>query len=149
VGLDRYALDMADASLTGFRARVDLVFMWGLLLFLIAGVLQIFLAGMGVFDINGRRLEDATSFDPHRALGFAMGGAAVILLILAIVVRAGRRTIILSIVLALLTAFMQSLLASAGEDTAFFGGLHALDGLVILGIAGFMHADARRRRVRP
>jgi hypothetical protein len=38
----------------------------------------------------------------------------------------------------------QSILADLGEDTAFFGGLHAIDGLAILGIAGYLHAAARK-----
>jgi hypothetical protein len=40
---------------------------------------------------------------------------------------------------------VQSLLASVGEDTPFFGGLHALDGLAILGLAGYLFGQARRR----
>ncbi len=123
--------------------------MWGLRLFLIAGVVQIFLAGFGAFDINGQKLADATSFDAHRVLGFAMGAAAIILLVLAAVARASGRTIILSVVLALLSVLIQSILAGAGEDTPFFGGLHAFDGLAILGLAGYLSAEAGRRRSSP
>jgi hypothetical protein len=132
-------------SLSGVRAAADVVFMWGWLLFLVAGLVQIFLAGMGVFDLNGQKLADASSLDPHRALGFAMGGLSLLLLILALVARASGRTIAVSVVVALLANLGQSILASAGENTAFFGGLHALDGLAILGLAGYLFGEARRR----
>jgi hypothetical protein len=32
------------------------------------------------------------------------------------------------------------------DNAALYGGLHALDGLLVLGIAGFLYASARRRR---
>ena len=54
----------------------------------------------------------------------------------------GARAITLSAVLVLLTSFVQSLLAGLGEDTAVYGGLHALDGLLIIGIAGYLYGSA-------
>jgi hypothetical protein len=39
----------------------------------------------------------------------------------------------------------QSVLASLADNTVVFGGLHALDGLAILGIAAFLYASVRRR----
>ena len=45
--------DPAATPLTGVRAAADRAFMWGLALFLLAGVVQIFLAGMGIFDLDG------------------------------------------------------------------------------------------------
>jgi hypothetical protein len=45
-----------------------------------------------------------------------------------------------------LVAVVQSLLTSVGEDSAFVGGLHALDGLVILGLAGHLRGAARLSR---
>ncbi len=137
---------MSHVALSGTRARVDQVFMWGLVVFLVAGVVQIFLAGAGVFGIDGRHLEDATSFDAHRVLGFVMGAGAIVLLVLALVARVNGRTITVTLVLALLSAVAQSLLSAAGDSTAFFGGLHALDGLLILGLAGYLHAEASRRQ---
>jgi 4-hydroxybenzoate polyprenyltransferase len=132
-------------SLSGVRAVADQAFMWGWLLFLVAGLVQIFLAGMGVFDLNGDKLADASSLDPHRALGFALGGLSLILLILSLVARVNTQTMVVSFVVALLANLVQSILADAGENTAFFGGLHALDGLAILGLAGYLFGEARRR----
>jgi hypothetical protein len=135
-------------SLTGVRAAADQVSMWGWMLFLAAGLVQIFLAGMGVFDLNGQKIQDASSLDPHRALGFALAGLSLLLLILAVVARVDTRTIVVSFVVFVLAGAVQSLLAGAGESTAFFGGLHALDGLAILGLAGYLFGQARRRHGR-
>ena len=107
-----------------------------LALFLLAGAVQIFLAGFGVWGGH---------FDAHRILGFTMAGIAVVVLVLALVSRAGTRDVVLAVVLVLLAGGAQSLLAEAGGSGAFWGGLHALDGLAILGIAGFLHGAAIRR----
>jgi drug/metabolite transporter (DMT)-like permease len=132
---------------TGLRRGALTGYRWLLLAFLVLGVVQIFLAGLGVFNLNGEKLgtPGETAFDPHRVLGYVMAVVAVIILVLAVIARAGGRAIILSALLILLAGPAQSILADLGEDTPFFGGLHALDGLVILGIAGFLHSSARRR----
>jgi hypothetical protein len=137
----------APSTLTGLRRGAFTGYRWLLLAFLVLGVVQIFLAGVGVFDLNGEKLGSPgeSAFDPHRMLGFVMAGVAVIILVLAVIARAGGRAITLSALLILLAGPAQSILADLGEDTPFFGGLHALDGLVILGIAGFLHSSSRRR----
>jgi len=68
-----------------------------------------------------------------------------VILVLALVARPGTRAIILSAVLVLLTSLLQSLLAGLADNHAVYGGLHALDGLLILGIAGYLYAWSRRR----
>ncbi|MGH3473246.1 MAG: DUF6220 domain-containing protein [Nocardioidaceae bacterium] len=135
----------SPTTLTGGRATVDKVFMWGLMLFLVACLVQFFLAGLGVFDLQGHKIQNAGSLDPHRALGDALGVLSLVLLILALVAHVSSRTMLVSLLLAVLTAGAQSALAAAGETTAFWGGLHALDGLIILGVAGFLQGEARRR----
>ncbi len=134
-------------TLTGLRRGALIGYRWLLLAFLLLGVVQIFLAGLGVFDLHGQELgaPGETAFDPHRNLGFALSGLALIILVLALIARPDARSIILSAVLFLLAALVQSILAGLGDDTPFFGGLHALDGLAILGIAGFLHSSSRRR----
>jgi hypothetical protein len=112
------------------------IYRWALTLFLVAGAVQIFLAGFGAFH---------GGFAAHRGLGFGMAGLAVIILVLALVARVGTRDVVLAVVLVLLAGAVQSLLAGLGEDGAFWGGLHALDGLAILGIAGFLQGAAIRR----
>ena len=136
------------APVTGLRRGAFLGYRWVLLAFLLAGMVQIFLAGLGVFRLQGEGLAAGgdTAFAPHRALGFTMAGIALLILVLAVIARPGARAIILSAVLVLLTSLMQSLLAGLADSHAVYGALHALDGLAILGIAGFLYASARRRQ---
>jgi hypothetical protein len=129
------------ATSTGFRHAALTGYRWLLLVFLLAGAVQIFLAGLGVFGLFD---TGGDTFAPHRALGFAMAGIALLILVLALIARPGARAITGSAVLVLLTALVQSLLAGLGKDHAAYGGLHALDGLLILGIAGYLYAQARR-----
>jgi hypothetical protein len=134
---------------SGLRRGAFLGYRWALLAFLLAGVTQIFLAGLGVFRLQGEGLAAGgdTAFAPHRALGFTMAGIAQLILVLALIARPGARAITGSAVLVLLTSLMQSLLAGLGEDHAAYGALHALDGLLILGIAGYLYAQSRRRDI--
>ena len=113
------------------------VYRWGLLVFLAAGVVQIFLAGLGAF----RLLHGAgdSALDPHRTLGFAMAGMAIVLLILALIARAGIRVISGLVLLVILTSFVQSLLASLADHHAVYGALHATDGLLILAIPAYLY----------
>ncbi len=64
-----------------------------------------------------------------------MAGVALLILVLALIARPGARAITGAAVLVVLTSFMQSLLAGLADDHAVYGGLHAFDGLLILGIA--------------
>jgi hypothetical protein len=132
----------ATTPVTGLRRGAFLGYRWALLAFLLAGAAQISLAGLGVFSLHD---QGDAAFAPHRDLGFAMAGLALLILVLAVIARPGARAIVGAAVLVLLTSLMQSLLAGLGEDHAAYGALHALDGLLILGIAGYLYARARRR----
>ena len=137
--------DVSAASNTRRRGTVLAVYRWGLLVFLAAGVVQIFLAGLGTF----RLLHGAgdSAFDPHRVLGFVMAGIAVIVLILALTARPGTRAIAGVALLVLLTSFVQSLLAGLADDHAIFGALHAVDGLLILAIPAYLYVWSRHQAV--
>lgn len=132
---------------TGLRPGALLAYRWALLAFLLAGVAQISLAGLGAFRLQDQGLAAAGdgAFAPHRALGFSMGGIALLILVLAVIARPGARAITGSAVLVLLTSLMQSLLAGFAQDHVVFGALHALDGLLILGIAAYLYFWSRRR----
>jgi carbon starvation protein CstA len=132
---------------TGLRRGAFLGYQWLLLAFLLAGAAQIFLAGLGAFRLQDQGLAAAgdSAFAPHRALGFSMGAIALLILVLAVIARPGVRAIVGSAVLVLLTSLMQSLLAGFAEDHVVFGALHALDGLLILGIAACLYFWSRRR----
>ena len=135
------------APLTGLRRGAQQGYPWALLAFLLAGVAQIFLAGLGAFRLQDQGLAAAgdSAFAPHRALGFGMAGIALLILVLAVIARPGARAVVGSAVLVLLTSLMQSLLAGFAEDHAVYGALHALDGLLILGIAAYLYFWSRRR----
>ena len=59
------------------------------------------------------------------------------------VTRPGARAITGSAVLVVLTSLMQS--AGLADDHAIYGGLHAFDGLLILGIGGYLYVRSRQR----
>jgi hypothetical protein len=122
-------------QLSGPRRYAFTGYRWLLLAFLLAGCAQIFLAGLGVFSFGDHDVAGGTSaFDAHRVLGFGLGGAAVIIFVLALIARPGVLPVVLSGVLVVQTTLLQSLLAGLADNTALYGGLHALDGLLVLGI---------------
>ena len=131
------------------RRRAHAGYRWLLILFLVAGAVQIFLAGFGVFHLHAYGL-DATAGDsalqPHRVLGVVMAGIALLIVAFSLVARPGARAIGLSVVLLALTSFAQSLLAGLADNHAVYGGLHALDGLLIIAIAACLLYAARARR---
>jgi hypothetical protein len=130
---------------TRLRRAAQAGYRWALLAFLALGAVQIFLAGLGAFRIDNLGVSGDTAFAPHRAVGFAMAGVALLILVLALIARPGGRAVIGSVLLFLLAVLVQSLLASLADNSVWFGGLHALDGLAILGIAAFLYLAARRQ----
>jgi Family of unknown function (DUF6220) len=134
-------------SISPLRRAAFAGYRWLLLIFLLLCVVQIFLAGFGVFSLDGKEVgaPGETAFNPHRSVGFALGGLAVIVLILALVARHSARSMLLTGVMFLLAFLGQSFLADLGRSNAFAGGLHALDGLAILGIAGYLYGWSRRQ----
>src|SRR3954469_21542986 len=140
---------VASSDLVGWRRGVDRAFIYLVTLFFVGVLLQVFFAGVGAFGELGdhvTKLEDASSFDPHRALGNILGALALILLILAALARAARSVWIGALVLAVLAAVAQSGLAAGGEDNKWVGGLHALDGIIIiLLLAGWLTGMGHRR----
>jgi hypothetical protein len=119
------------------------IYRWWLVVFLAAGVVQIFLAGLGAFKLLHGAGDPA--LDPHRALGFVMAGMAIIILILTLIARPGVRAIIGAVVLVLMTSVLQSLLAGLADNHVIFGALHATDGLFILAIPAYLYVWTGRR----
>ena len=134
-----------ETTETGLRRAAQAGYRWLLLAFLVLGAVQIFLAGLGAFRIDNLGVSGETAFAPHREVGFAMGGVALFILVLALIARPGVRAVIASALLFVLAVVVQSLLVSLADNTVWFGGLHALDGLAILGIAAFLYLAARRQ----
>jgi len=137
--------DQDQAARPGTR-RAATAYRWALLVFVLAVAVQIFLAGLGVFSFgNGDRAGGDHAFSAHQGLGFAIGGVSIILLVLAIMARAGKLAVWLAVALVVQTDLLQSLLDTLGGDSAAFGGLHALDGLLIAASAGVQYVLVRRR----
>jgi hypothetical protein len=98
-------------------------------------LMQFFLAGAGAFG--------ATSFTAHTALGTTLIGLTAIALLAALVARRLRRHTALLFGVTLL----QGLLGTLGADTqAWFGGLHAVNALAVMGAAATL---ARRTAAAP
>ena len=93
---------------------------------LLACVVQIVFAGLGAYG---------ASFDAHRALGGIIMMLTVLMLVAVLIARPSWITVGLTVLVVLLTSVGQNVLAQLGDDTdAWFGGIHALDGLVIMGL---------------
>lgn len=139
-------MSQPEPALSTSRRAADTVFAYLAALLLLGVVVQFFLAGLGVFGIAGHQeLDDVKSLDPHRALGHILGAVAILMFLAALVARTSKAKIWVSIVIALLAELVQSALAGGGEDHHWLGGLHALTGVIILGLAGWMHRISRDR----
>jgi len=126
----------AQKPASGVRQGALVVYRWVLAVLLLDIAVQFFLAGLGIF---------AGDFDAHVINSIVISGLTFVVLVLALVARVGRRDVVLAVVLFLLASFAQSFFRMWAGDQAFWGGMHALDGLVILGIASFLHVTAIRR----
>jgi hypothetical protein len=105
-------------------------------LFLACVVVQVFLAGLGVF-------AGAQNFTVHRDFGYTFGWLTLVLLLLALGGRLGKRWIGLSALILLLFAF-QSVFVAFREAVPAVAALHPVNALAIFGLA--LHL-ARRSRV--
>ena len=128
------------------RRMATTVYHWGLAAFLLLGGVQIFLAGLGVFRVFQGAHQ---AFAPHETVGFVMAGAALVILVAALLSRPGKAAVAGAAVLVVQTSLLQSLLAGLGDDHALYGGLHAFDGLAALGIAAWLWARSRPRKPHP
>jgi hypothetical protein len=104
--------------------------------FVACAVVQIFLAGLGVFD-------DARAFVTHREFGYLFGWLTLVVLVLALAGRMPRRVTGLSVLLLVLFA-LQSLLVAVRADLPAIAALHPLIGVAILGV-GIMTARSSWR----
>jgi Mn2+/Fe2+ NRAMP family transporter len=111
-----------------------------------ACVVQIFLAGRGAFGVHGSaKLDDQSSFDPHRALGEIIAAAAVLAFVCTLVVWRDRKLIGYALALAVMAEVIQHALALPKHP--WVAGLHAVDGVGILALSGWLaHAAWSRSR---
>jgi hypothetical protein len=128
------------------RRGFDVAYGYLAAVFVLGVLLQVFFAGVGVFGFNATKVAQASSFDPHRAWGSVLMIVSVILLILALAAWQSLATVLSTFVLALLVVVAQIGLAAAGDSHKWIGGLHALDGMIILLLALWLAVMAWRRR---
>lgn len=112
-------------------------------LFAACNIVQIYLAGLGVFD-------SPDAFLTHRDFGYLFGVLTLVMLVLALVGRLPRAMIGASAALLVLFA-LQSVFVLVRADAPGLAALHALNGFLIAGIAVVVAWHARRyfRTERP
>jgi hypothetical protein len=111
-------------------------------LFVAGVVVQVFLAGLGVFD--GPR-----SFVTHTTWGFSLQVFPLVLLVLALIGRLGRRQVVYPLVL-IVMFILQSVFVAVRGDLPMVAALHPVNGFGILLIGIAMTRDAwLARDVRP
>jgi len=138
----------AAATATGQRGALPpAIQLWLAVLTLAAVVTEFALAGLGAFRGSDAASAQDSFYDPHRVLGFGIAGLVVLLLAAVIAGRARRRAVIVAVLLVILAAAGQPLLAQAGGTHAWVGSLHAVNGLLILGLTATLARDARANRV--
>jgi mercuric ion transport protein len=103
-----------------------LVFSGAAWLFVAAIVLQVFLAGAGLFKL--------TDFTPHGYLGWFLPLAPIPLIILGVVAGVGRRTLLLTIALLVLTG-VQPELAAARDENPVLAAFHPVNALLVFWLA--------------
>jgi hypothetical protein len=131
---------------SGLRRGADLAYGYLAAFFVLGVLFQVYLAGVGVFGINARKVADASSLDPHRMWGSVLMVLALVLLILALVARQSAAVVLSTLLLAVLVIVAQMGLAAAGDSNKWLGGAHALDGMIILLLSLWLAIAAWRRR---
>jgi len=123
-------------------------------LFFFACIVQIFLAGRGVFGIRsssryhkpGDFFDHQHSLTSHRTLGLILGGVAILMLLLTLI--AGNKAILpWTFALAVLAFLVQSITADPSHP--WVAAFHPLSGVAILGISGSLAHKAWRRPTGP
>lgn len=110
--------------------------------FTACSVVQVFLAGLGVF-------EGPAAFITHREFGWTYGWLTLAILVLALAGRAPRRITAAAVLLLVLFA-MQSVLVALRTEMPALAALHPLNGFAILGIGGLVaRASWLARRAYP
>ena len=95
-------------------------------LFAVGAIVQVFLAGLGVFD-------DPSAFITHRDFGYTLSLLPIVMAVLALVGGLPRRFAGLSALLFVLF-ILQSVFVAMRDSTPAVAALHPLNGFLILGL---------------
>jgi len=110
--------------MAGLARGIHLVAIW---LFAACAVVQVFLAGLGVFVGPDR-------FALHRDFGYTFSLLLIVVLVAAIVGRLGRRQIGWAVLLMVLFA-LQSVFIAMRSSAPEVAALHPVNGFLIIGVA--------------
>ena len=130
------------------RRGATTVLKWFSGLYVVLIIVQVFLAGEGIFglyniehsddcDKSGAHcIANSKTLDPHRALGFflAFPGAILFLIVALIAMHPNKRIRTVSIVVPILT-FVQMILPGLGR---WGGAFHPLTAILVLGLFGWL-----------
>lgn len=125
-----------DRSLSGvarFARYAYAVVVW---VFLVAVVVQVFLAGLAIFS------DDPRDIGLHIDLGWILHLAPVLILVAAAVGRVGRSTLLWAGAL-VATMLVQPFLPGMAEASAALAALHPVNALLIFGIAAKLARGGR------
>ena len=120
-------------------ARTALPYLAGL--FVACALVQVFLAGLGVFDGPG-------NFITHRDFGYTFSVLILAMIVLALVARAPRRITGLSLLLAL-QFILQSVFVAVRADLPQVAALHPVNGFLILLVGTVVTREAWAARRAP
>ena len=134
--------------MSGVRNGARSVLKWFAALYVVAIIVEVFLAGEGIFGLKNiehsndcnkaaaRCVANSTTLDPHRALGFilTLPGALLFLVVALLAWHPSKRIRIVSIVVPIL-AFVQTILAGLGR---WGGAFHPLNAILVLGLFGWL-----------
>jgi mercuric ion transport protein len=110
-------------------------------LFAVCIVVQVFLAGLGVFD-------SPTAFATHRDFGYTFGLLTLVMVVIAAVGRLPKRLIGLS-ALTLLQIALQSVFIAFRQDMPVIAALHPVNGVLLLVVAIWLGREAWTGRDQP
>jgi len=124
----------------GARSIARLIHAGLAVLFPVGLAVQIFLAGLGVFD-------GPQAFATHRDVGYMLQAVPFLLAIVGVIGRVPRRLTGLAILIFALF-FVQSILVSVRADAPSIAALHPVNGFLITILALVLARDAWRGRQR-
>ena len=129
------------------------VYRWWAAILSLAVVVQIGFAGYGAFNA-AEKVEDNDSiskkayedgWDPHTGFGYIVFLGGVLLFLLALVSRPGRRGVLWALAVPLLL-ILQIVLAWIGESVGQLGFLHPINAFIVLGVLGSLTGRLWRGR---
>jgi|SRR5579872_219540 len=139
------------------RNGATTVVKWFSAVYVVAIVLQVFLAGEGIFRIGvikhsndcdksgAHCVANSRTLDAHRGLGTILVLAAILFLVVALVAwHRDRRVRAVSIAAPVVT-FLQIVFSAIG---GWAGGLHAVDAFVVLALYAWLFQRLRREPAR-